>query len=96
MTLQRVFINKAPPKQKTIFLIRHGESKWNKAQASVDIGGLLDLDHALSERGVQQAIDLNDRWRAAVRTQALKDNVNIQPVSHLATHGKSKSVYSDR
>ena len=65
-------VNSEPPKQKTIFLIRHGESKWNKAQDSLNIGGLLDRDHALTEVGVQQAADLNQRWNAISRTEQLK------------------------
>ncbi len=44
-------------------MIRHGESKWNEAQSKINITGMLDRDHALTEKGVEQAKELNDRWR---------------------------------
>jgi hypothetical protein len=58
-----VFVETAPPRRKTFFLIRHGQSKWNEAQAKMNIKGLLDYDHALTEVGINQARDLNQRWR---------------------------------
>lgn len=63
MTLRRAFINQVPPKRKTFFLIRHGESKWNEAKAKINIGGMLDRDHPLTELGIRQAADLNQRWK---------------------------------
>jgi hypothetical protein len=51
VTLRRAFLHKAPPVQKTIFILRHGESKWNKAQKSGNMISLLDRDHALTEKG---------------------------------------------
>lgn len=65
LTLQRVFSNVTPPKRKIFFLIRHGESKWNEAQAKVNITGLLDCDHSLTEEGIDQAHQLNQRWKFA-------------------------------
>jgi hypothetical protein len=44
------------PKQKTIFLIRHGESIWNQAQADKDMVAMLsDVDHPLNQLGRLQA-----------------------------------------
>ncbi|RYG94891.1 hypothetical protein EON65_56780, partial [archaeon] len=63
MTLCRACINEEPPKRKVIFLIRHGESKWNEAQSKINITGMLDRDHALTELGIAQAGELNRRWR---------------------------------
>eukprot|EP01038_Epipyxis_sp_PR26KG_P004938 gene4938-6910_t len=70
ITLSRVFINEPPPRQKTFFLIRHGESKWNQAQSKIDIGGMLDRDHALTEEGCQQAIVLNKKWKLKQLTRS--------------------------
>lgn len=65
--MQRVWIDAKPPKIKTFFLIRHGESKWNKAQSQIDIPGLLDRDHPLTELGIQQAESLNQKWKEHMR-----------------------------
>ncbi len=67
MNLQRVWIDEKPPKIKTFFLIRHGESKWNKAQSKIDIPGLLDRDHPLTELGIEQAESLNQKWKEHMR-----------------------------
>ncbi len=65
ITLSRAFINEPPPLHKTFFLIRHGESKWNLAQSKINITGMLDRDHALTEEGINQARELNARWKEA-------------------------------
>jgi len=50
--------------QKTFFLIRHGESTWNEAKRRFYLHRLLLYrDHALTREGVQQAADLNARWK---------------------------------
>jgi hypothetical protein len=61
--LRRAFLHSAPPKRKTFFLVRHGQSKWNLAQSRINIAGMLDKDHALTELGIRQAQQLNSRWR---------------------------------
>lgn len=44
------------PRQKTLFLIRHGESVWNQAQADKDMVAMLsDVDHPLNQLGRLQA-----------------------------------------
>jgi hypothetical protein len=44
------------PRRKTLFLIRHGESVWNQAQADKDMVAMLsDVDHPLNKLGRQQA-----------------------------------------
>lgn len=63
MTLRRAFINTPPPLYRTFFMIRHGQSKWNRAMSRINITGLLDRDHALTTEGIKQAIELNSRWR---------------------------------
>lgn len=63
MTIARCFITDEPPARKVLFLVRHGESKWNEAQSRINITGMLDRDHSLTELGVFQAMELNKRWR---------------------------------
>jgi hypothetical protein len=43
---------------KTFFILRHGESKWNEAQSKINISGMLDRDHALTEEGIEFVIVL--------------------------------------
>lgn len=53
------------PDKRWIFLLRHGESKWNVAQHDVDIAGMLgDTDHGLSQVGLQQAEALAAKIKA--------------------------------
>eukprot|EP00041_Stephanoeca_diplocostata_P012619 m.211237 g.211237 ORF g.211237 m.211237 type:complete len:444 (-) comp19025_c0_seq1:489-1820(-) len=55
--------------QRTFFLIRHGESKWNKAQSKRDVKGLVQQhDHELTSDGIKDAKDLNALWKAAAET----------------------------
>lgn len=58
-----MYINEPPPKFKTFFLIRHGESKWNEAQAAMNLKGMANKDHALTDTGMSQAERLNRTWR---------------------------------
>ena len=63
VTVRRAFINKPPPLYRTFFIIRHGQSKWNRAMSRINITGMLDRDHALTTEGIKQALTLNARWR---------------------------------
>jgi len=64
VSLQRLFLNSSPPRHKVFFIVRHGESYWNKAQSGLDIGGmLLDRDHPLTDSGIRQGQHTNERWR---------------------------------
>jgi broad specificity phosphatase PhoE len=47
--------------KKTAFFIRHGESKWNEAQAGLNLVNMLkEYDHGLSETGKGQAEGLSE------------------------------------
>jgi bisphosphoglycerate-dependent phosphoglycerate mutase len=61
--LRRLHIKTSPPIYKTIFLLRHGESKWNEAQEKKDYKNLLNRDHPLTQTGIQQAQEFNDNLR---------------------------------
>jgi broad specificity phosphatase PhoE len=72
VTLRRV----QPPfvKRKRLFLVRHGESKWNKATHDKNVVDMLDYDHGLNEQGVQQARDLNQRWKKVLAERNATDD----------------------
>lgn len=45
-----------PPARKELFLVRHGESRWNEAKGRLALAPLLlKSDHALSHKGLAQA-----------------------------------------
>lgn len=49
---------------KTVFLIRHGESKWNDAQDKNKVKDMVkQTDHELNAKGIDQARDFNAKWR---------------------------------
>lgn len=55
----------APAERKTLYLIRHGESVWNEAQAEHDAVRMLsDVDHNLTDAGRKQAEGLAAHLRA--------------------------------
>jgi broad specificity phosphatase PhoE len=61
--LRRLYQNSPPPRIKTFFMIRHGESKWNLAQEKGSISGMLHRDHSLTLTGANQAKGFNTAWR---------------------------------
>ena len=62
VNLRRVYADKPPQSIKTLFLIRHGESKWNLAQEHGDVRGMLHRDHSLTKTGVEQASAFHASW----------------------------------
>ena len=49
--------------RRTIFLIRHGESKWNEAVKEKNVAAMAHHDHPLNEEGIRQAEALNKSWK---------------------------------
>ena len=82
VTLRRVFITTPAPIYRTFLLIRHGESKWNEAQSKINITGMLDRDHPLTEDGINQACALNARWRLA-KSQGKAKYADVPPNSNI-------------
>jgi hypothetical protein len=75
VTLRRAFINTPPPLYRTFFLIRHGQSKWNRAMSRINITGMLDKDHSLTSEGINQACRLNAKWvEAKLQSDQLVDS----------------------
>ena len=72
--------------KKRIFLLRHGESYWNQAQANNDVIGMLkQYDHPLNAVGVEQARAFSRKWKLLGEQDAMD-----QTISHV----KNKSVAS--
>ena len=71
--VRRAFLRADPPARRVIFLVRHGESQWNRAVASKDVAALMALDHPLSPAGIQQAQALARQWREAREALAAED-----------------------
>jgi len=58
-------LERAAGGKKVVFLVRHGESVWNKAQDEKRLDVMLsDVDHPLNATGRQQAETLRDALRA--------------------------------
>ena len=54
------------PRRKRLYVIRHGESEWNKAQSALDLGSMYaQVDHPLSAEGRKQAEGLAKLLAAA-------------------------------
>ena len=55
------------PLRKRLYVIRHGESEWNKAQGSLNLGGMYSqVDHPLSAGGRRQAEALAEAIQAGI------------------------------
>lgn len=57
----RVYIRlmEAPPKKKYLYLVRHGQSKWNAAKRELDLVTAFGIiDHGLTPLGAEQAEEL--------------------------------------
>jgi broad specificity phosphatase PhoE len=62
-----VRLAREPPRTKTIFFVRHGESVWNRAQAKLDVLALVsDVDHPLNLKGRVQAEALQSKMSQLV------------------------------
>ena len=50
--------------RKEIFIIRHGQSKWNEGQSNRNVKELVgQVDHELTKLGIEQAQNFNKRWK---------------------------------
>jgi hypothetical protein len=65
VTLRRLAWDGAAYASKTLFLVRHGQSRWNEAQRNRRIDAMVAFDHPLTRAGAHQAAALRDRWAAA-------------------------------
>jgi len=66
MVLELERVVAGTPCQKSVFLIRHGQSTWNEAKARMNLvamGG--NVDHPLTLLGVTQAQNFNKRWKVS-------------------------------
>ena len=76
ITVRKVFAGTLESDEKEIFVVRHGESKWNEAQHDKDVSGLVkQFDHELTSKGLDQAAKFNAKWKQEL--DAVKDNDDL-------------------
>lgn len=79
-----------PTPKKVVYFIRHGESKWNKAQSKMRVGNMLkEFDHGLSADGRDQAEDLNK-----VILAAQQSSQTSQEATYAAEFLSATTIYS--
>eukprot|EP00931_Biecheleriopsis_adriatica_P025378 TRINITY_DN15600_c0_g2_i1.p1 TRINITY_DN15600_c0_g2~~TRINITY_DN15600_c0_g2_i1.p1 ORF type:complete len:570 (+),score=143.19 TRINITY_DN15600_c0_g2_i1:42-1712(+) len=67
----QILCSEAVVKPRTVYLVRHGESSWNKAQSKLDLHEMArTTDHPLSARGREQAELLCERLRKEAKKEA--------------------------
>mmetsp|Transcript_76675 Transcript_76675/g.151692 ORF Transcript_76675/g.151692 Transcript_76675/m.151692 type:complete len:490 (+) Transcript_76675:46-1515(+) len=83
---------KSWPVEKWIFLVRHGESKWNIAQEKHDVIGMAkSVDHGLSCKGLDQASSLAGKILAA------RDQITLNAArGWVGQHGDAPSWAYDK
>jgi hypothetical protein len=101
ITIRRVFIDHPPPKRKTIFLLRHAQSKWNEAEAKRNVRGLLANDHSLTVKGLEQVQHLNSVWSSGADSSsagatASGDNKGEDPWSRIKRQLDMESFMKER
>lgn len=69
---------------RTVYLVRHGESQWNKAQGKLDIHGMVrTTDHSLSSKGRDQAESLSRRMQSELNNELAGATPNLSVSSML-------------
>lgn len=84
------------PVRRRFFLIRHGESSWNKAKSSGNLWRLfMYSDHALTKKGMMQAQGLKNRWTERRETQSSAGIKSFLPIfcASDSFHRKSDSEF---
>jgi len=80
-----------PPRHKTVFFIRHGESVWNEAQSNLDLGTMFSqTDHGLNQTGLMQAIALQHKIKQAAEADNLEEMKKLAPTER---HQKFLSAF---
>jgi broad specificity phosphatase PhoE len=65
VSLRRQPVVRSSNYTKRLFLIRHGESAWNKGKDDHSLmATVMKIDHPLTAKGVEQAQQLNSAWKA--------------------------------
>lgn len=82
----QILDSKVVLRPRTVYLVRHGESQWNKAQGKLDIHGMVrTTDHSLSSKGREQAETLGRLMQAELNKDGggtLREtaNANVAPM----------------
>lgn len=84
---------RVPSIRKNIFIIRHGESKWNEGKADKNIKGMLSqYDHELTNLGIDQATNFNAAWKSACYDAGL--SLDSQQCSGTENHSGNNDTKS--
>jgi hypothetical protein len=83
VTLRRLRWDASCYASKTVFLVRHGQSRWNEAQRARRLDAMVAFDHPLTRAGAHQAAALRDRWHAAA---AAVPGCGVPPATDPVTH----------
>ena len=81
LTLRRLRWLEPAFRRKTIFLVRHGQSRWNDAQKNRRLEKMVAFDHPLTRQGADESLHLQRQWEAA-RMAANGETVAPQPSAH--------------
>jgi len=82
---------KPPPRHKTVFFVRHGESVWNEAQRDYDLRTMLrHTDHGLNQTGLMQALALQHKIKLASDADSV---MKMKMVAPTVRHSKFLSAF---
>ena len=82
------------PVRKEIFIVRHGQSKWNVAKSETHVQHMLQqYDHELTAVGIQQAETFNARWKELQKSKDKGTN-SQQDESDLETFLSATAIFA--
>jgi hypothetical protein len=96
ISLRRLMINSKPPLRQVFFILRHGESKWNKAQSTRNVSEMIQFDHGLTMKGVEQAASLNRNWKSTNLDHLSEQELSMHPIDSSFSVEKLKKYYTQR
>ncbi len=97
LSLRRAYADGSVPRRiKTIFLLRHGESRWNLAQEKGQISGLLHRDHPLTEKGINQAKHFNSMWSWYASGQSSIEEIYRMENAGYGDHAVARHILAEK
>ncbi|KAK3236538.1 hypothetical protein CYMTET_53327, partial [Cymbomonas tetramitiformis] len=81
MLRRREWIPALHGSRKRVFLVRHGQSKWNEAKEEMALHKMIGFDHPLTAEGAGQAFTLRERWESVSKSCATVNLLDSPPTS---------------
>jgi len=73
------------PARKWLYLVRHGESEWNRAQGALDLGAMFSqVDHPLSKLGFEQAHRLAAKLGTLLQSTGPQEQLQAQLLEQMS------------